>query len=118
MIVSARPPASASAIEGSAGRSGPAFRRYVWIVDPIDGTRAYLAGSPDWCVLAALVESGRPVLGCLYAAATDEFMAVAGQGATRNGVSIAATGGASLADARITEPEEFSSTSSPASRRL
>ncbi len=82
--------------------------RYVWIVDPIDGTRAYLAGSPDWCVSAALVESGRPVLGCLYAAATDEFfMAVAGQGATRNGVSIAATDGAMLADARIAGPRSF-----------
>ena len=33
--------------------------RYVWIVDPIDGTRAFLAGSPDWAVSAALVEEGR-----------------------------------------------------------
>src|SRR3984893_5255083 len=72
--------------------------RYVWIVDPIDGTRAYLAGSPDWTVSAALVEHGRPVAACLYAPVSDEFFtAVAGQGATRNGVSIAATGGATLA---------------------
>jgi fructose-1,6-bisphosphatase/inositol monophosphatase family enzyme len=31
-------------------------RRLVWIVDPIDGTRAYLAGREDWCVSVALVD--------------------------------------------------------------
>ena len=35
--------------------------RYVWIVDPIDGTRGYIAGLPDWAVSAALVENGRPI---------------------------------------------------------
>ena len=39
--------------------------RYVWMVDPIDGTRAYLAGSPDWTISAALVDNGRPVAGCI-----------------------------------------------------
>jgi hypothetical protein len=45
--------------------------RYLWIVDPIDGTRAYLAGSPDWSVSVALVENGRPVAACLYAPVSD-----------------------------------------------
>ena len=55
--------------------------RYVWIVDPIDGTRAYIAGLPDWAVSAALVENGRPVVACLYAPVSDEFfLAVAGAG--------------------------------------
>ncbi len=31
-------------------------KRLVWIVDPIDGTRSYLAGLDDWCVSVALVE--------------------------------------------------------------
>ena len=69
--------------------------RYVWIVDPIDGTRAYIAGLPDWAVSAALVDNGRPVAGCLYAPVSDEFFfAVAGQGATRNGTAIVAAPGA------------------------
>src|SRR5258705_9075737 len=38
-------------------------RAEVWVVDPIDGTRAYLAGSPDWTISVALVKSGRPVIG-------------------------------------------------------
>jgi myo-inositol-1(or 4)-monophosphatase len=36
--------------------------RRLWIVDPIDGTRSYLAGRPDWVISAALVDDGRPVL--------------------------------------------------------
>ncbi|MGA9322357.1 MAG: inositol monophosphatase family protein, partial [Xanthobacteraceae bacterium] len=79
--------------------------RYVWIVDPIDGTRAYLAGSPDWTVSAALVEDGRPVAGCLYAPVTDEFFfAIAGRGASCNGAPIATTDGSTLEHARIAGP--------------
>jgi myo-inositol-1(or 4)-monophosphatase len=79
--------------------------RHVWIVDPIDGTRAYLAGGPDWTVSAALVEDGRPIAACLYAPVTEEFfMATAGRGATRNGTPMAATRSAALAGARIAGP--------------
>ena len=82
--------------------------RYVWIVDPIDGTRGYIAGEPDWAVSAALVEDGRPIAACLYAPVEDAFyMAVAGQGATRNGAAILVAPGAALADARIAGPRNF-----------
>jgi myo-inositol-1(or 4)-monophosphatase len=82
--------------------------RYVWIVDPIDGTRGYIAGQPDWCVSAALVEDGRPVAACLFAPVTEEFYsAVAGNGAARNGVAIAASQGPELRDARIVGPKNF-----------
>jgi len=82
--------------------------RYLWIVDPIDGTRAYLAGSPDWSISVALVDQGRPVAGCLYAPVSDQFfMAVAGQGATCNGAPIAATAGASLEQLRIAGPRKL-----------
>ncbi len=82
--------------------------RYVWIVDPIDGTRAYLAGLPDWTISAALVENGRPIAACLYAPVTEEFfVAIAGEGATCNGAAIATTTGASLAHARIAGPKSF-----------
>jgi len=82
--------------------------RSVWIVDPIDGTRAFLAGLPDWSVSAALVENGRPVVACLCAPVTGElFTAIAGRGATCNGAAIATTAGASLAQARIAGPKGF-----------
>src|SRR5580692_10560401 len=55
----------------------------VWIVDPIDGTRGYLAGREDWCVSAALVEGASPVLAAVFAPASDEFFfAMHRQGAT------------------------------------
>lgn len=61
----------------------------LWVVDPIDGTRGLLAGKPDWSISVALVERGRPVVAALLAPVTDEmFLAVAGAGATRNGVPI------------------------------
>jgi myo-inositol-1(or 4)-monophosphatase len=82
--------------------------RYVWIIDPIDGTRAYLAGLPDWAVSAALVERGRPIAACLYAPVSDEFFtATINSGATCNGVTIAATAGASLDGMRIAGPRGF-----------
>ncbi len=82
--------------------------RHVWIVDPIDGTRAYIADLPDWAVSAALVENGRPIAACLYAPAMAQFFtAVAGQGVTLNGVPIAATPGTELAQARIAGPKNF-----------
>jgi myo-inositol-1(or 4)-monophosphatase len=82
--------------------------RYVWIVDPIDGTRAYIAGLPDWTVSVALIERDRPIIACLYAPVMDEmFTAVAGTGATLNGATIATTAGASLAAARIAGPKAF-----------
>jgi myo-inositol-1(or 4)-monophosphatase len=82
--------------------------RYVWIVDPIDGTRAYLAGLPDWAVSAALVENGRPIAACLYAPVTNEFfMAIVDKGATRNGTAIATTPGTTLAQARIAGPKKL-----------
>jgi myo-inositol-1(or 4)-monophosphatase len=82
--------------------------RRVWVVDPIDGTRAYMAGREDWSISAALVENGRPVAAALYAPATDElFLATAGGGATRNDVSIQASGGGALAGARIAGPKRM-----------
>ena len=58
--------------------------RTVWIVDPIDGTRAYLAGLPDWSVSVALVDDGRPVAGRAVTrrSRSEFFLAVAGEGAT------------------------------------
>ena len=80
--------------------------RRVWVVDPIDGTRAFIAGREDWSVSVALVEAGRPVLAAVYAPAVDElFLAMACGGATRNGTLIRASVGASFEGARIAGPK-------------
>jgi myo-inositol-1(or 4)-monophosphatase len=78
----------------------------VWIVDPIDGTRAFLAGLPDWSISVALTQAGRPIVGAVYAPVTDElFAAIVGGGATHNGRPMAIVDGAALAGARAAGPE-------------
>ena len=65
-------------------------RRSLIIVDPIDGTRAFVIGDPRWAVSVALVVDGRPVAGVVYAPALDETYAAArGEGATFNGAALA-----------------------------
>jgi myo-inositol-1(or 4)-monophosphatase len=64
-------------------------RTCVWMVDPIDGTNAFLRHVPEWTVSAALVENGKPVLGIVFNAATNEFFhAIREQGAFLNDVPI------------------------------
>jgi len=83
-------------------------RAQTWIVDPIDGTRAYISGRADWSISVALVEDGVPQLCALYAPVTDElFLAARGQGATRNGARIAADAGSGLTGARLAGPKRY-----------
>ncbi|MGR6431885.1 3'(2'),5'-bisphosphate nucleotidase CysQ [Rhizobium sp. PAMB 3174] len=61
----------------------------LFVVDPIDGTRAFLAGRRTWCVSVAVVHHGRPVAGVLYAPAFGEtFVAGPSGPATLNGSPI------------------------------
>ena len=90
--------------EASPDRTVP----FAWIVDPIDGTRAYISGRADWTIAVALVENGLPQLSAIYAPVTEEmFLAVRGQGATHNGARILVNAGAELAGARIAGPKRY-----------
>ena len=67
-------------------------RRSLIIVDPIDGTRAFVTGDSRWVVSVALIVDGRPVAGVVYAPALDEIYAGArGHGATFNGAPLASS---------------------------
>jgi myo-inositol-1(or 4)-monophosphatase len=60
-------------------------RERVWIVDPIDGTRSYIAGKPEFTVSIALAERGQAVLGVVANPATNEvFWSVVGGGAYKS----------------------------------
>ncbi len=62
----------------------------LFVVDPIDGTRAFIAGEATWCVSVAVVHRGRPVAGVLVAPALqEEFSAAQAGPALRNGMPIA-----------------------------
>ncbi len=74
----------------------------VWIIDPIDGTRAFLERTDNWCVAAALVEHGRPVLGAVYLPLSDRlYSARRGGGAWLDGKRLAASGRNELPGSRI-----------------
>jgi myo-inositol-1(or 4)-monophosphatase len=78
----------------------------VWVVDPIDGTRAFLDNRPDWAVSIALVEDGRPTVAALYAPITGEmFLATRGGGATRNGRPMKVLPGDTFDGARVAAPK-------------
>lgn len=80
----------------------------LWVVDPIDGTRAYLEGNEDWTISVALVETGRPVVATVYAPALDRlYFAEKGRGATLDRQRIAATSGNELAGARFAGPKRY-----------
>jgi myo-inositol-1(or 4)-monophosphatase len=71
--------------------------RRTFVVDPIDGTRAFIGGLSQWCVSIAVVEAGRPVAGVLDCPAQGEvYCAGASTVATRNGeaIHVAASSGA------------------------
>ena len=58
----------------------------VWIVDPLDGTREFVEGLPEFCVSIGFVENGIPVAGGIYNPATEEtFLGAADAGVVYNG---------------------------------
>ena len=63
--------------DGSRNRAKRSF-----VVDPIDGTRAFIAETAEWCISIGLVEAGRPIIGVLCCPVSNTvYSAVKGQGA-------------------------------------
>lgn len=64
-------------------------KKRVWIVDPLDGTREFVAGIPEFCVSVAMVEEGRPVAGGICNPATNQtIIGSLDTGVTLNGSPI------------------------------
>jgi len=74
----------------------------IWVVDPIDGTRAFIDGKPHFTICAGLVVDGQAALAAVFNPAQDEFFeAAAGEGALCNGAPIHVSGHADLAGCRM-----------------
>ena len=85
MLTAARP-AYGWLSEETADSAGRLAASRTFVVDPIDGTRAFLDGGSTWCVSIAVVEDGHPLAGVLDCPATAEiFSASAGKGAWKDG---------------------------------
>jgi myo-inositol-1(or 4)-monophosphatase len=80
-------------------------RERLLVVDPIDGTRAFLAGDPRWCVCIALVAKGAPIAAVVHAPALAMTYEATGAGeALMNGEPIRTTNLPSLNGARVAGP--------------
>jgi myo-inositol-1(or 4)-monophosphatase len=74
----------------------------VWIVDPLDGTREFIAGIPEFCVSVAMVQDGIPVAGGVCNPATNEvFLGSPETGVTYNGKPVHASQRKSLKGALV-----------------
>lgn len=83
-------------------------RRRVWVVDPIDGTRALMKGRPHFVISLALLDDSVPVLGVLHNPVTEEhFEAIASGGATLNGTPIHVTDCRELDTAKLLMYSDF-----------
>jgi myo-inositol-1(or 4)-monophosphatase len=72
-------------------------KKRVWVVDPLDGTREFVEGIPEFCVSIGFVEDGRPVAGGIHNPATNEtFVGAIDSGVLYNGRPVAASTRASL----------------------
>lgn len=92
----------------------------VWVLDPIDGTKSFIAGIPLFGILIALVENGVPVLGVIdQPISRERWLGVAGQPTRKNGAAIRARVCPDLAAASLyaTSPDMFGA-DRPAFERL
>jgi len=102
--------------EETADDSERLTRRRLFVVDPIDGTRAFIKDRPWWAVSIAVVEDARPVAGVVFAPQVAQtYAAAAGAGATLNGASISASEADVLEDSgMVGDPRMFAHPSWPA----
>ncbi len=83
---------------------------YLWVLDPIDGTKSFITGSPLWGTLIALLHRGEPILGLIDMPMLGErWVAQRGQGAQCNGQAVHVNPHKDLSDALIytTSPDAF-----------
>src|SRR5204862_3631367 len=88
--------------EESADEPERLTRERVFVIDPIDGTLAFIKNKPEFTVCAAVVDNGRPVAAAIYNPITEQmFAAVRDGGATLNGAPIAVSATAALEGSRM-----------------
>ena len=83
---------------------------YVWVLDPIDGTKAFISGIPVFGTLIALLRNGRPILGVVdQPVSRERWVGAAGQETTLNGEPVRVSPRGGLKDAVLwsTSPHMF-----------
>lgn len=97
-------------VVGEEMASTRADAEWVWVIDPIDGTKSFVTGKPLFGTLIALLRQGRPILGIIDHPAIDvRYLGIAGRPTTRNGEVVRVRSCDALKDAWLyaTTPEMF-----------
>jgi myo-inositol-1(or 4)-monophosphatase len=98
-VIRAAFPEDAVLSEETADNAARLGAERVWIVDPLDGTKEFIEGVPQFAVSVALAFRGQPVAGCVYQPTTRQcFSARAGGGAQLDGQRVCVSSAASLAE--------------------
>jgi myo-inositol-1(or 4)-monophosphatase len=61
---------------------------FVWVLDPVDGTKSFVTGVPLWGTLIALLQHGQPVLGCIHQPLLQQLMIGDNHTTTLNGTPV------------------------------
>ncbi len=91
------------------GRTGE-DAEFVWVLDPIDGTKSFISGVPLFGTLIALTRTGRPILGVIdQPILRERWLGVAGRQSTLNGAAIRCRACPDVASATLfaTTPDMF-----------
>lgn len=88
------------------GRDRP-DAEFVWMLDPIDGTKSFITGVPLWGTLIALLHEGQPVLGCIHQPTLGQLMIGDGRGTTLNDRPVRARATRRIADATLLTSDPF-----------
>jgi myo-inositol-1(or 4)-monophosphatase len=94
-------------ISGEEFEDRPARGRWVWSLDPVDGTRSFICRLPTWTTLIALLDEGQPVLGLIDAPVLGERYFGWGEAAWMGSERLQASGCASLAEARVSTTDPY-----------
>lgn len=108
-------------ILGEEGEAHAPDSEFVWVIDPIDGTLAFLAGIPVFGTLLALLHNGKPIFGIIDMPMTAErWIGADGLPTTHNGKPVRSRPCADLATALMftSNPDYYDHTNAPALERL
>ena len=98
-------------VEGEEYGASAGAGRFVWSLDPVDGTRSFICGLPSWTTLIALLDEGEPVVGIIDAPALGERYAAASGlgvlGTARGEAKLTTSGCTTLAAARLSTTDPF-----------